>query len=97
MTVAARFAGMLARRCGPRQYQPSMSKRSRQISTPCIDVCELDERGICVGCRRTRQQIAQWSQLSERERRRIMLTLTAQRGEAAVPRVDKQNSNTGRR
>jgi predicted Fe-S protein YdhL (DUF1289 family) len=42
-------------------------------STPCINVCTIDERsGFCLGCRRTLEEVAAWARLSEEERLRIM-------------------------
>lgn len=40
--------------------------------TPCIGVCRLDERGFCVGCLRTGDEIARWRSLSDPERLRVM-------------------------
>ncbi|MBZ6076455.1 DUF1289 domain-containing protein [Microvirga puerhi] len=47
-----------------------------RASSPCIRVCLLDaETGLCEGCGRTREEIAQWFRLSEEERLRIMAEL----------------------
>ena len=44
--------------------------------TPCINVCEIDEEtGYCMGCFRTREEIAIWSSLDEIEQLAIMETL----------------------
>lgn len=34
------------------------------IKSPCVQVCSLDARNICVGCGRTLGEIAEWSQAS---------------------------------
>lgn len=48
------------------------------ISTPCIGICILDEKaGICVGCGRTGQEIANWLAMGEEPRRVIMAGLAA--------------------
>lgn len=44
----------------------------RAILTPCIGVCTLDAAGYCEGCHRTGEEIAQWSALSDAERRVLM-------------------------
>ena len=41
---------------------------SLAVKSPCIDVCELDERNICIGCRRTLDEIAVWSKLNEQQK-----------------------------
>ncbi|MCB8820009.1 DUF1289 domain-containing protein [Microvirga rosea] len=47
-----------------------------RASSPCIRVCTLDPAtGLCEGCGRTREEIAQWFRLTEEERLRIMAGL----------------------
>jgi predicted Fe-S protein YdhL (DUF1289 family) len=36
-------------------------------TSPCINVCVLDERNCCKGCRRTVTEIARWGRLSADE------------------------------
>ena len=46
------------------------------IETPCVKVCVLDpESGYCIGCGRTRGEIASWLDLTEERRRDIMAGL----------------------
>lgn len=46
------------------------------METPCIDVCTLDPvTGLCEGCARTIEEIAQWASYTPSERRRIMAEL----------------------
>jgi len=41
--------------------------------SPCIGVCELDlESDLCVGCLRTSQEIAIWSQIDNTKAMQIM-------------------------
>jgi hypothetical protein len=42
------------------------------VPSPCIDVCRLDARGLCIGCRRTIEEITEWSRASEARRREIL-------------------------
>jgi len=42
------------------------------MNSPCIGHCVLDDSGVCEGCGRTREQIANWQSLSHEERRRIL-------------------------
>lgn len=40
--------------------------------TPCIKVCKIDsEKGYCIGCLRTLDEIARWSQVDNAEKERI--------------------------
>jgi uncharacterized protein len=42
------------------------------VPSPCIDVCRLDAEGLCVGCRRTLNEIAEWSSAGEARQREIL-------------------------
>jgi predicted Fe-S protein YdhL (DUF1289 family) len=45
------------------------------VPSPCIDICRLDDQGLCIGCRRTIEEIAEWSRASEARRREILRAL----------------------
>jgi predicted Fe-S protein YdhL (DUF1289 family) len=46
------------------------------IESPCIKVCVVDPAsGFCIGCGRTREEIASWLDISAGERRRVMRDL----------------------
>jgi len=49
------------------------------VASPCINICRLDDQGLCVGCRRTIDEIAEWSRASEARRREILSELDARR------------------
>lgn len=52
-------------------------------ASPCIAVCRLDPKtGLCIGCGRSMDEIAQWPDLDEAARRRILDRL---RGSAIPP------------
>lgn len=42
--------------------------------TPCVAVCRI-EKGLCIGCKRTKEEITYWSQYSSEERLDIMRRL----------------------
>jgi predicted Fe-S protein YdhL (DUF1289 family) len=41
------------------------------VASPCRDICQLDDAGICIGCGRTGFEIAEWLQASAQRRRQI--------------------------
>ncbi len=46
---------------------------TQEVETPCVKVCVLDpETGFCIGCGRTRAEIARWLSMTAAERRAIM-------------------------
>jgi uncharacterized protein len=51
-----------------------------RVASPCIDVCTLDESGsVCIGCLRTRDEIALWSQLDDSDRAWVLSSLPERR------------------
>ena len=41
--------------------------------SPCIKVCQMDpQRGLCLGCARTLDEIARWASMSDAERDSVM-------------------------
>lgn len=46
------------------------------IETPCVKICVLEpETGFCIGCGRTRGEIASWLGLSATERHSLVVAL----------------------
>ena len=51
------------------------------IATPCIKICVIDgESGLCLGCQRTLNEVANWGRLTDVERADIMAGLPGRRG-----------------
>jgi predicted Fe-S protein YdhL (DUF1289 family) len=53
------------------------------VASPCIKVCVLDARNICVGCGRTIDEITQWSRMTEEQRRQVVDQASQRRSQAA--------------
>lgn len=47
--------------------------------TPCTGICRLDERGYCVGCQRTGEEIGRWRVMSDAERLYVMQVILPER------------------
>jgi predicted Fe-S protein YdhL (DUF1289 family) len=46
------------------------------VKTPCIKVCQMDpRRGICLGCKRSLDEIARWGAMTDEDRDRVMAEL----------------------
>jgi predicted Fe-S protein YdhL (DUF1289 family) len=64
------------------------------IESPCIKVCVVDPAsGFCIGCGRTREEIASWIDISARERRQVMRALP----ERILSLTDRRRRKGGRR
>ena len=48
---------------------------SKDIITPCIGICSYNADGLCVGCFRKGDEIVNWFDMSDEERRSVMLQL----------------------
>jgi uncharacterized protein len=65
-----------------------------EIETPCVKVCVVDqETGFCIGCGRTRGEIAMWTSIEPVERRHIMDAL----GERVETLTQRKTRRGGRR
>jgi predicted Fe-S protein YdhL (DUF1289 family) len=42
------------------------------ISSPCVDICCLDDHDICIGCLRSLDEIGEWSAATDERRRTII-------------------------
>jgi uncharacterized protein len=42
------------------------------IQSPCNKICTLNAENVCVGCGRSRNEIAGWTQFSDGEKRRVV-------------------------
>jgi uncharacterized protein len=70
---------------------------ARDIDTPCIKLCVVDpDSGYCIGCGRTRTEIAGWIAMSPAERREVMAGL-AQRIESLTRDRRRKGGARGRR
>lgn len=49
------------------------------VESPCISVCLLSEEDICLGCYRNVAEIAGWHNLSNDQRREVVIIAEARR------------------
>jgi predicted Fe-S protein YdhL (DUF1289 family) len=49
-----------------------MPESARNVESPCVRNCCLDENDVCLGCHRTLQEICGWSTSSEAVKREIL-------------------------
>lgn len=55
------------------------------IQSPCIKICEIDFGTLlCRGCGRSRDEVARWSSMTDREREEIMAGLAARMRDAGM-------------
>ena len=56
-----------------------------RVPSPCISVCRIEPAsGLCEGCLRTLDEIAQWGAMSDLARREVLHAIDARRGRRAA-------------
>lgn len=43
-----------------------------EVKSPCMKVCQHDSKGVCFGCRRTKEEVGNWSKYSNEEKKDII-------------------------
>jgi uncharacterized protein len=60
---------------------PAPSPQKRRVMSPCIGICMIDPQGsgLCLGCKRTVDEIGRWMGLDDVERQKILDQLPARK------------------
>ena len=62
------------------------------MKSPCIKVCQMDpQRGVCIGCCRTLDEIARWGGMTDDERKRVIDLLPMRRLALGQPASTSSN------
>ena len=56
-----------------------MSEVDLPVKSPCIEVCSLNDRDVCIGCYRTANEIIEWFTASDQRKREILTTVVERR------------------
>ena len=65
----------------------------RQLVSPCVSICALDEDDICVGCYRTGGEISIWGLLSDEEKREVFRRIELRMNGDAAPCVVRKKKD----
>ena len=50
-----------------------MSAEVQQVASPCVNVCQIDpQTGYCMGCMRTIDEIADWLEMTNKEKQQVL-------------------------
>jgi len=67
-----------------RLQRASGQKDSQTVASPCMSVCQMDEAtGLCVGCLRTLDEIAQWGNANAAFKRTVWANIEARLAQIA--------------
>jgi hypothetical protein len=42
------------------------------IESPCVDVCKLDSNFVCIGCRRTIDEVLKWPEYTDEQKKAVL-------------------------
>lgn len=57
-----------------------------EVSSPCVNICKMDAaRGFCVGCCRTLEEIAGWSEYTSEQKQRVLERVAERRRVTPTP------------
>ena len=48
-------------------------QQERPLTSPCVEICALDEQDICIGCQRSAAEITRWGRMDNQERRAVLV------------------------
>jgi predicted Fe-S protein YdhL (DUF1289 family) len=43
-----------------------------EVKSPCIQICRQDSNGVCFGCRRTTEEIGNWSLYTNEQKEEVL-------------------------
>ena len=62
------------------------------VKSPCVAVCKIDyESGYCIGCKRTIEEIANWSILNDQQKKKILAKVKSKN--TSKQKVSSSNQN----
>jgi predicted Fe-S protein YdhL (DUF1289 family) len=47
------------------------------VESPCVKICQLDTNMVCIGCKRTAEEISVWTIITDVERKHILENIKA--------------------
>ena len=56
-----------------------MSEAPNRVQSPCVEICALDDKDMCIGCYRTANEIIEWFSASDERKREILVTVGERR------------------
>jgi len=64
--------------------QAAAADAAQAVPSPCVSICRMDPAsGLCVGCLRTLDEIAQWSSMADDDKRAVLGRIEARAGQVA--------------
>lgn len=55
------------------------------VESPCINVCRYDSKGMCYGCKRTLEEIGNWSRYTDEQKKAVWEKLHGRKNAEEMP------------
>jgi predicted Fe-S protein YdhL (DUF1289 family) len=55
------------------------------VPSPCINVCRADSKGVCYGCKRTREEVGNWMLYTNEEKQAVVEQLPKRTNAEQMP------------
>lgn len=65
---------------------------SEHIPSPCVSICALDDKDICVGCFRSGTEISQWGKMDNEQKKNVLKNIAQREYESMYP-ADKVSTS----
>ncbi|WMN60988.1 DUF1289 domain-containing protein [Pseudoalteromonas xiamenensis] len=65
-----------------------------EIPSPCRGICQVNNRGYCKGCYRSRDERFQWNTMTDQQKRHVIL-LCQQRYKRYLQKQQQQSNDDG--
>lgn len=65
---------------------------SEHVPSPCVSICALDDKDICVGCFRSGEEISQWGKMNNEQKKAVLQTVNQREYESMYPADKASNS-----
>jgi len=62
------------------------------VENPCVNICEVNNRGYCIGCLRSREERFHWHELPDSTKSKVLKLCQQRRRRQARDKAKKQQS-----
>jgi len=52
--------------------EESNMENSNMNKSPCVDICVLNDKGFCVGCDRSVEEITGWNSMTDEQKEKVL-------------------------
>jgi len=54
------------------------------VKSPCINICTLNDKKICIGCYRSAEEISRWNFYNDEEKKKVIENIIKRKSESGI-------------